>query len=194
MTLAFVPLMAYRAVATSRRLRPVWLKVQQLIASLGTTLQESLTGVRIVKSFAQEKEEGKKFADDAKKLFDTQIDAARIVAFNTPLMVFLIGAPTALVLWYGGRQVIAGNLTIGGVVQFIMYLGMLAMPIRALGMVTNMYSRSMSAGERILEILDTKSPVKDKPDAIVLDKLKGQVVFRRCQLQLCGKCTGAAFD
>jgi ATP-binding cassette subfamily B protein len=177
MTLAFVPLMAYRAVLTSHRLRPVWLKVQQLIASLGTTLQESLTGVRIVKSFAQEKSEGKKFADDSRRLFDTQIDAARIVAFNTPLMVFLIGAPTALVLWYGGHQVIAGNLTIGGVVQFIMYLGMLAMPIRALGMVTNMYSRSMSAGERILEILDTKSPVKEKPDAIVLDKLKGQVVF-----------------
>ena len=57
MTLAFVPLMAYRAVTTSNRLRPVWLKVQQLIASLGTTLQESLTGIRIVKSFAQEKAE-----------------------------------------------------------------------------------------------------------------------------------------
>jgi ATP-binding cassette subfamily B protein len=177
MTLAFVPLMAYRAVLTSRRLRPVWLKVQRLIASLGTTLQESLSGVRIVKSFAQEKAEDKKFADDSKKLYDVQIDAARIVAFNTPLMVLLIGAPTALVLWYGGRQVIAGNLTIGGVVQFIMYLGMLAMPIRALGMVTNMYSRSMSAGERILEILDTTSQVKDKPDALVLDKLKGQVSF-----------------
>ena len=177
MTLAFVPLMAYRAVTTSRRLRPVWLKVQQMIASLGTTLQESLSGVRIVKSFAQEKSEEKKFADDSKKLYDVQIDAAKIVAFNTPLMVFLIGAPTALVLWYGGRQVIAGNLTIGGVVQFIMYLGMLAMPIRALGMVTNMYSRSMSAGERILEILDTTSQVKDKPDALVLDKLKGQVSF-----------------
>ena len=177
MTLAFVPLMAYRAVLTSRRLRPVWLKVQRLIASLGTTLQESLSGGRIVKSFAQEKAEDKKFADDSKKLYDVQIDAARIVAFNTPLMVLLIGAPTALVLWYGGRQVIAGNLTIGGVVQFIMYLGMLAMPIRALGMVTNMYSRSMSAGERILEILDTTSQVKDKPDALVLDKLKGQVAF-----------------
>jgi ATP-binding cassette subfamily B protein len=177
MTLAFVPLMAYRAVLTSRRLRPVWLKVQRLIASLGTTLQESLSGVRIVKSFAQEKSEDKKFADDSRRLYDVQIDAAKIVAFNTPLMVFLIGAPTALVLWYGGRQVIAGNLTIGGVVQFIMYLGMLAMPIRALGMVTNMYSRSMSAGERILEIIDTTSQVKDKPDAVVLDKLKGQVSF-----------------
>jgi len=176
-TLAFVPLMAYRAVTTSNRLRPVWLKVQQLIASLGTTLQESLTGIRIVKSFAQEKAEDEKFADDSRRLYDVQIKAARIVAFNTPLMVFLIGAPTALVLWYGGHQVIAGNLTVGGIVQFIMYLGMLAMPIRALGMVTNMYSRSMSAGERIFEILDTKSQVKDKPDAVVLDKLQGKVAF-----------------
>ena len=176
-TLAFIPVMAWRTIATGRSLRPVWLKVQQLIASLGTILQESLTGVRIVKSFAQEKEEDKKFAEDAKKLFDTQIDAARLVAFNTPLIVFLVGVPTALVLWYGGRQVIAGNLTIGGVVQFILYLGMLAMPIRALGAVTNMYSRSISAGQRILEILDTKSPVKEKPDPILLDKLKGQVVF-----------------
>ena len=57
MTLAFVPIMAYRAVSTSSRLRPIWLRVQQLIAALGITLQESLTGIRIVKSFAQEKEE-----------------------------------------------------------------------------------------------------------------------------------------
>ena len=177
MTLAFVPIMAWRTISTSRRLRPIWLKVQQQIAAVGITLQESLTGVRIVKSFAQEKEESKKFDTGARDIYNTQIDAARIVAFNTPLMVFLIGAPTALVLWYGGRQVIAGNLTIGGIVQFIMYLGMLAMPIRSLGAVTNMYSRSASAGERIFEILDTKSPVKDKPDAIVLDKLKGRVAF-----------------
>ena len=177
MTLAFVPIMAWRTISTSRRLRPIWLRVQQQIAAVGITLQESLTGVRIVKSFAQEKEESKKFDTGARDIYNTQIDAARIVAFNTPLMVFLIGAPTALVLWYGGRQVIAGNLTIGGIVQFIMYLGMLAMPIRSLGAVTNMYSRSASAGERIFEILDTKSPVKDKPDAIVLDKLKGRVAF-----------------
>ena len=177
MTLAFVPIMAWRTISTSRRLRPIWLKVQQQIAAVGITLQESLTGVRIVKSFAQEKEESKKFDTGARDIYNTQIDAARIVAFNTPLMVFLIGAPTALVLWYGGRQVIAGNLTIGGIVQFIMYLGMLAMPIRSLGAVTNMYSRSASAGERIFEILDTKSPVKDKPDAIVLDKLQGKIAF-----------------
>ena len=177
MTLAFVPVIAWRVITVSRLLRPVWLKVQQLIAALGTTLQESLTGIRVVKDFAREKEESQKFAADARKLYNTQIGAARLVAFNTPLMVFLLSAPTALVLWYGGRQVIAGSLTIGGVTQFILYLGMLAMPIRRLGAIANTYSRSTSAGQRIFEILNAESLVKEKPDAIELGRLKGQVIF-----------------
>ena len=176
-TLAFMPLIVWRALNNSRRLRPVWLKVQQTIALLGTTLQENLTGMRVVKSFAREKEESQKFESDAKRLYNTQVGAARITAFNTPLMVFLIAVPTSIVLWYGGRQVIAGTLTLGGVTQFILYLGMLVMPIRGIGAITNMYSRSMSAGQRIIEILDTESLVKDKPDAIQLGKMKGQVIF-----------------
>ena len=176
-TLAFVPVVAWRVIASSNLLRPIWLKVQQLIAALGTTLQESLTGIRVVKSFAREKEESEKFAANAKKLYDTQLGAARIVAFNTPLMVFLLGAPTAMVLWYGGRQVIAGSLTIGGVTQFILYLGMMAMPIRRLGAIANMYSRSTSAGQRVLEILDTNSPVQEKSNAIELGRLRGKVQF-----------------
>jgi len=76
MTLAFVPIMAWRTISTSRRLRPIWLKVQQQIAAVGITLQESLTGVRIVKSFAQEKEESKKFDTGARDIYNTQIDAA----------------------------------------------------------------------------------------------------------------------
>jgi ATP-binding cassette subfamily B protein len=177
LTLAFMPAIAWRTIFVSGRLRPVWLKVQQLIAALGTTLQESLSGIRVVKAFSRQKEEGQKFSTDARKLYDAQIGAARLQAFNMPLMVFLLSLPTVLVLWYGGRQVIAGSLTIGGVTQFILYLGMLAMPIRRLGMVANMYSRSVSAGQRILEILDTESLVKEKSNAIKLGKLKGQVSF-----------------
>jgi ATP-binding cassette subfamily B protein len=176
-TLAFMPAIAWRAIAVSNRLRPVWLRVQQLIAALGTTLQESLFGVRVVKAFSRQKEESQKFSTDARKLYDAQISAARLQAFNIPLMTFLLGVPTVLVLWYGGRQVIAGSLSMGGVTQFILYLGMLAMPIRRLGMVANIYSRSVSAGQRILEVLDTESLVKEKPNAIKLGRLKGRVSF-----------------
>jgi len=92
-------------------------------------------------------------------------------------MVLLITLPTVLILWYGGRHVIAGSLTIGNLSQFIMYLGILAMPIRRLGMIVNIFSRTASAGQRILEILDTRSPVQEKPNAIELDSVKGAVSF-----------------
>jgi len=73
--------------------------------------------------------------------------------------------------------VVAGNLTIGGLTQFILYLGMMAMPVRRLGFMANLFSRTVSAGQRILEILDTESAVQEKPGAIELSSLKGQVSF-----------------
>ena len=176
-SLAFLPPIAVRIVIVSRRLRPIWLKIQQLLGVLGTALEENLTGVRVVKAFSRQKEESQKFASQAKQLYDEEINAARQMAFNNPLMVFLISLPTALILWYGGRQVIAGSLTMGGLTQFILYLGMMAMPIRRLGFTINLFSRTASAGQRILEILDTESPVQEKSNAIELIGVKGEVSF-----------------
>ncbi len=176
--LAFMPAIFWQTLYVSRRLQPVWLKVQQLIAALGATLQESLFGIRVVKAFSRQKEESQKFSADAKKLYDEQINAARLQAIYMPFMTFFLSVPTVLVLWYGGREVIAGNMTIGGVTQFMLYLGMLAMPVRRLGMIATMTSRTISAGQRILEILDTESAVKEKPNAIQLGRLKGAVSFK----------------
>ncbi len=177
LTLAFLPVIGLRAITVSRHLRPIWRKIQELLGVLGSTLEESLTGVRIVKAFSHQKEESQKFSTEATLLYNEQISAARQMAFNMPLMVFLMSLPTALILWYGGRQVIDGSLTIGNLTQFILYLGMLVMPVRRLGLVANLLSRTLSAGQRILEILDTESPVREKPDAIELDSLKGDVCF-----------------
>lgn len=177
MSLPFLPIIGFRAALVSLRLRPIWLKVQQLLGVMGTTLEENLTGVRVVKAFCRQEGESRKFYAQANQLYDEQMNAARQMAFNMPLMAFLISLPTALILWYGGRQVIDGNLTIGGLTQFILYLGMMAMPVRRLGPLTNLISRSTSAGQRILEILDTRSPVQEKPDAIELNNVRGQVCF-----------------
>ncbi len=177
LSLAFLPPIAVRAVVVSRRLRPIWLKIQELLGVLGTTLEENLTGVRVVKAFSRQKEESQKFRSQAKQLYDEEINAARQMAFNNPLMGFLISLPAVLILWYGGRQVIAGSLTIGGLTQFILYLGMMAMPIRRLGFTINQFSRTASAGQRILEILDTESPVQEKPNAIELNSVRGEVSF-----------------
>ena len=177
LTLPFLPAVGWRAITISRRLRPIWLKIQQLMAVLGTTLEENLTGVRIVKSFSRQKEESQKFAAGAKVLYDEHINAARQRAFNMPLMVFLISLAIAPILWYGGRQVIAGSLTIGNLTQFILYLGLMAMPIRRLAFVSTLLSRTLSAGQRVLEILDTESAVQEKTGAIELSGLSGEVTF-----------------
>jgi len=177
LTLAFVPLVGWRAITVGHRITPMWLKIQQLLGFMGTTLEESLTGVRVVKAFSRQKEESRKFSAQATTLYDQQINAVRQIAINVPAMVFLMSVPTALILWYGGRQVIAGTLTIGELTQFILYLGMLMMPVRRLGMMVTLLSRTISAGKRILEILDIESLVQEKPNAMELGRVKGQVSF-----------------
>jgi ABC-type multidrug transport system fused ATPase/permease subunit len=196
-TLAFVPPIIAITIFISRRLRPVWLKVQQLMASMNITLQESLMGIKVVKAFSRKDEENRKFSRDATKLYDAQMDAARLTAVNMPLMVFLMSIPVAVILWYGGKQAIAGTLTIGGITAFVLYIGMLANPIRRLGFVTNMYSRTVSAGQRILEILDTESVVKEKPGAIELGRLKGAISFENVSFHynpVAAALDGVSFD
>ena len=177
LTMAFLAAVGWRAVIVSRLLRPIWLKIQQLMARLGTILEENLTGVRTVRSFAHEQEESHKFSTQAALLYEEHMTATRQRAFNISLMVFLITIPVALILWYGGRQVIAGTLTVPGLTLFIFYVIIMGMPVRHLGFITNIFSRTVSGGQRILEILDTESVVKEKPGAIELDDVKAAVRF-----------------
>ncbi|MBM2825998.1 MAG: transporter ATP-binding protein [Dehalococcoidia bacterium] len=172
-----LPLVGYRAISTSVRLRPIWLSVQEGIAALGTTLQENLSGIRVVKAFAREAFESQKFGSLARDLYDTSYSASKIRSFNSATMTFIILSITAAILWYGGREVIIGRLTLGGLVAFNGYLAMLAMPVRNLGWVSDVFARAISAGQRIFEILDAESAVKERPDAVELPSVQGRVRF-----------------
>jgi ATP-binding cassette subfamily B protein len=197
MTLAFMPVIFWQTLYVSNKLQPVWTKVQQLIGALGTTLQESLFGVRVVKAFSLQERENRKFDVDAHALYDQQVAAARIQAVYTPLMTLLLGLPTVIVLWYGGRQVIAGQLTIGGATQFILYLGMMAGFVSRLGQLSAMISRTISAGKRIFEVLDSEPDVKDRPNAVTLGKVKGAVSFKNVSFSynsLAPVLDGVSFD
>jgi ABC-type multidrug transport system fused ATPase/permease subunit len=178
LTLVFVIPVAWLAINFGRSIRPIWLKVQAIMGTMGTTLEESLAGISVVKAFSHEKEDNRVFAEQATVLSTEQVHAAKLMAINAPTMGLLFTVPTAIILWYGGHQVVNGVMSIGQVTQFILYIGMLVMPIRRLGMMVNLYSRTLSAGQRILEILDTKSDVTEKPHAIQLGRLKGQVSFQ----------------
>lgn len=174
-SLVFIPLIGYRVVIVSLRLRPIMLKAQGILGFMGNILEENLTGARIVKSFCQQNAENKKFKLETDRLFDNEIKAARMRALNMPFLTFLITVPSATILWYGGLQVINENLTIGELTQFIMYMGMLVVPVRRLGGLTQGIPRAISAGERIFEVLDVRPVVGQKPDAIDLSDVKGEI-------------------
>lgn len=177
MTMGFLAAVGWRAVIVARVLRPIWLKIQQLVAVLGTILEENLTGVRVVRSFAHEQEELNKFSAQANVLYDEHISATRKRAFNLALMVFLVTIPIPLILWYGGRQVVEGTMSLGQLAEFIFYLTIMAMPVRRLGFMTNILSRTVSGGQRILEILDTESVVREKTGAVELKDINAAVRF-----------------
>lgn len=175
---AFLPFIAWRSTIMALSLGPLWMKVQEGLARLTTVLQEALTGARVVKAFARERYEGEKFRREAEALFADSYQSGRIQAFNSPMMTGFWLAAIAATLWFGGREVVNGNLDIGELALFLLYLMILNMPVRMLGWIVMIASRAQSAGQRIFEILDAESAVKERPGAIELKDVGGRVRFR----------------
>jgi ABC-type multidrug transport system fused ATPase/permease subunit len=175
--LAFVPVVAIAAAWNSLKLRPVWLQVQDLQGQLSTILQENLTGQRVVKAFGRAEFEEQKFDARARRLFDFSYMTSRIQAFQEPAMMSLWLLSLAVVFWVGGREIIAGRMTVGDMAMFQLYLTLLQVPVRSVGFVVNIFARAQSAGERIFEILDAESAVQEQPGAPALRASAGDVVF-----------------
>ncbi len=176
-SLICIPPVAFLAIRMSNTLRPIWTRVQQELATMTIVLQENLSGMRVVKAFSKAQREIDKFEKQARKYFDDSLITARIQAFNGPLMNLLFTISLTLIIWWGGREIVNGQLTAGELTQFYFYVQMMVMPVRMLGFMVNMVSRGMSAGERIFEVLDTESAVKEKLNALSLQNIKGNVKF-----------------
>ncbi|MBI3977226.1 MAG: ABC transporter ATP-binding protein [Chloroflexi bacterium] len=178
-TFVCLPLVMGQATRVARRLRPLWLSVQQETGVLTTVLQENLAGVRVVKAFAREEHELDKFNAANRAVREKSLEANRLAAFNQPFMAFIVNSVTVVVLWYGGWQIINGGLTVGEIVAFLGYLTQLAMPVRILGFMVNLAARALSAGERVYEILDARSAVANRPGARPIGEIRGHVRFER---------------
>jgi ATP-binding cassette subfamily B protein len=174
---AFLPFIAWRSTVMALTLRPIWTRIQEGLARLATVLQEALTGARVVKAFGREEFEQEKFGREAEILFDDSYQSGRVQAVNGPAMSGLWLAATAATLLVGGRQIINGNLDIGELTAFLLYLQILQMPVRSLGWIIMITSRAQSSGQRIFEIIDAESAVKEKPNAVELTDVKGTVRF-----------------
>ena len=178
-SMAFVPLILWRALAMANILRPTWMKVQEETGAMTTVLQENLSGMKVVKAFGARAFEESKFNARADAVAKLTYSATRLFASQGSLMTFIFTAATGAILWYGGREVAADRLTAGGLVSFIFYMGLLAMPVRMSGWMVNIISRASSAGQRIYDVLDAESPVTQKPDAVPLPRVAGHVAFEK---------------
>jgi ATP-binding cassette subfamily B protein len=176
--LAVMPLIGYRAFRVSRRLRPLWLRVQQAQGAFTTVLQENIVGARVVRAFTREREELAKFNRSNRVVRVDSLEANRLAAFNQPLLLFLLNTAAAIILVYGGWEVMHGALTLGGLVAFLEYRTDLAGPVRTVGFLLNMWTRATASGTRIFEILDAESAVKEKPGAVDLTAVAPQGYVR----------------
>jgi ATP-binding cassette subfamily B protein len=175
--LAFVPFIIWRGSKFILAQREKWFHVQVEMGHMTTILQENLSGQKVVKAFGAEEFEEKRFLNRTGKVAKYAYEAAALQANNAGMMTFFYMASTALILWVGGTEVINGNMTAGELAQFILYLGMLAMPVRIAAWVTNSFSRGLSAGTRIFEILDSDPSISNHLNADSLTKIKGEIKF-----------------
>lgn len=187
LALATVPLLGWRAFHLARRLRPLSLAIQQELAVLTTRLEQNLRGARIVKVFAQEEAEIARFDRENARWFDLSAQAARLQAVNVPQLDFLANLATVLIIGYGGWLVIGGALTFGELVAFSTYVGQLVQPTRRLGNIIPALALAAAGGERIFEILDFQSEVRDAPDAIPLPPVQGHVRFEHVSFAYFGR-------
>ena len=176
-SMAFVPLILWRALAMSNVLRPTWMRVQEEMGAMTTVLQENLSGVKVVKAFGARGFEEAKFNAKANSVANLTYSATRVFASQGSLMTFIFTAAIGAILWYGGREVAVDRITPGGLASFILYMGLLGMPIRMTGWMVNTFSRASSAGQRLYDVLDAESPVTEKADAAPLPRAAGNVAF-----------------
>jgi ABC-type multidrug transport system fused ATPase/permease subunit len=177
------PLVVYTASRYNRVSRPAVQEVQQRLAELTAEAEENVSGIRIVKAFAREEHQLRRFRRAVGRVFDQSIYSTRLQAFFSPLLGLLPQLGIALVLLVGGRQVIAGELSLGDFTAFYTYVAMLAAPMRMLGMALGMAQRAIASGNRLFEILDREPRIESPPQAPPLPAGGGRVEMRGVSLR-----------
>jgi ABC-type multidrug transport system fused ATPase/permease subunit len=173
-----VPFVVLVAARYGRRSRPSLQEVQQRIAELTADVEENVSGVRVVKAFAAEPRQLDRFRTSVTRVFDQSMDATRLRAFYNPFIGFLPNLGLAVILLVGGRQVIAGTLSLGDFTAFYAYLLMLIAPMRQLGIALGLAQRATASGARLFELLDREPRLVAPVDARPLPSGGGRVELR----------------
>ncbi len=157
--------------------QPLFIKVQMRLSALNTLLQENLAGIKVIQAFVREKSEQAKFTDAADQVMKQQITVARLFTFLFPLTFMVANLGQAATLYFGGKQIIAGTLSVGEWQEFTLYLVYLFFPMAQFGFIITQLGQAAASASRIFEILDAKNDVADKPGATELPAVRGKVTF-----------------
>jgi ATP-binding cassette subfamily B multidrug efflux pump len=176
-SLAGLPFLAVIVVLFDRKIRPAFTLVQRSLSSLTARIQESITGVRVVKAFAREGHELDVFAGRNRDFMERNRDAAMIWARYIPAMDFFSGLSSTTVILFGGWLYIQDRITLGTLVAFTSYIGTLIWTTRELGWLINILEHSLAAGERLVEILDTRTTLPERANAVEVGRVSGHVRF-----------------
>ena len=153
-------------------------KIQAFFSDISARAQENLTGVRVVRAYAQEEAENRSFAVLNRAYVDRNLGLVRLSAVFRPLMMFLIGVGFAVILWYGGRETAQGRMTVGQFAAFNLYLEQLIWPLIAMGYVTNLVQRGTASLKRMHQIMMIEPAIADAPGIEPLPEIEGRIEFR----------------
>lgn len=178
-TLICIPLLAFVALRFESKIHPAFQEMRLALSSLTTAVQENITGVRTVKSFAREPYEVEKFSTRNERYKTNQIHAATLWSRYFPIMEILASVSIVLLLVIGGRMVIQKTLTLGELVAFFSLIWYIIGPMWNLGFHINNYTQSKASGERVLELLNTPVDVEETQDPVIVeaDQVNGHVTF-----------------
>ncbi len=177
LALGALPFLNIAATRFSKRIAPVNLELQQELADLSGVVEESLSGIRVVKGFGAERMQVRRLQAEADSVLDHALKAAKLRAGFMPLIDFLPTLSMVAILWYGGHQVLNGSLQVGDILAFNLYILMLIWPLRMMGMLIAQASRASAGAGRVHEILTTDPEIVDHPDAVALPPGPGALHF-----------------
>jgi len=181
-----LPLALALFIVFSAMSRPMFTKVQQKLSALNTVLQENLAGIKVIKAFTREREQQAKFRAAADATMEQAIAVSRLFTFLFPLIFMIANLGQAAILYVGGKQIIAGTLSLGAWQEFSLYLMYLFFPIAQFGFIITQFGQASASADRIFEILDAKNDIVDKPEAIDLPQVQGRVRFENVTFRYFG--------
>ena len=183
LTLITVPLVAEAMKLFGVKLRKASGTMQQRTAEITSVLQEMIVCIRLTRLFVREEYETKRFIQENAKNFRAQMKAAQLSATLTPVIEFMAALAVTVIIWYGGREVINGDLSSGSLIAFLVYSVNISNPVKRLGNVYGNIQKAVAAAERVFQVLDTQPEIQDAPDAINLPSVKGKVTFEKVSFE-----------